>query len=75
MNSALTQSGSEKATNEASLTDKPTLQFIKIDDGHILARVTRGNSVAEAIIHTVPPENSDDDETRPNTPAVSQDAP
>jgi hypothetical protein len=71
MNSALMQPGSEKAKkgNLGSETESK-VQFIKIDDGHVLARVTRGATVVEAIISTVPPESSDILETLP-TPAVA----
>jgi hypothetical protein len=37
------------------LPEKSDLQFMKIDDGRVLAKVTRGGQSVEAIIHTVPP--------------------
>ena len=74
MSSTLTQSRSEMARNNGDPKDEPKLEFIKIDDGRILVRVTRGSNVAEAIIHTVPPENYEDDETQSGVPAFSQDA-
>jgi hypothetical protein len=73
MNSALAQP--RPAAKNVGTKAEPKLEFIKIDDGHILARVTRGDTVAEAIISTVPPGNHDDEEALPNVAAVSQDAP
>jgi hypothetical protein len=70
MNSTSTQSRIEEAPRS-----EPKLEFIKIDDGRLLVRVTRGNSVTEAIVHTVPPETHEPDETQLDVPTVAQDAP
>lgn len=76
MNTALMQTRSESPKNG---TTEPAggskVQFIKIDDGHVLARITRGNTVVEAIISTVPPESSDIEELLPTINAFNDDAP
>jgi hypothetical protein len=76
MNSALMQPHSEKPKNgNLGPETESKVQFIRIDDGHVLARVTRGNTVVEAIISTVPPEGSDIEGTQPAVAVVTQDTP
>ncbi len=76
MNSALMQPRSEKAKNgDPGPETGSKVQFIKIDDGHVLARVTRGSTVVEAIISTVPPESSDILEMLPTAAIATQDTP
>lgn len=74
MNSALTQPGPEAKNTDQGI--EPELEFIKIDDGHILVRVTRGDTVTEAIISTVPSEdNQEFGNTETPSAAVSRDTP
>jgi hypothetical protein len=47
-----------KALANSDAISNPQVEFIKIDDGHILVRTTRGNVVTEAVISTVPPSES-----------------
>jgi hypothetical protein len=43
-------------TSVDDTTKEPKVEFIKVDDGNILVKATKGGIVSEAIISTVPPE-------------------
>lgn len=76
MDSALMQNQSEIPKNGTTQpTSESKVQFIKIDDGHVLARITRGNTVVEAIISTVPPESSGPADFLSNLDVAKHDAP
>jgi hypothetical protein len=72
MNTTEVPSGSAKKTKQKITSN---VQFIKIDDGHILARVTRGETVVEAVISTVPSESSEGEETEIEAVCSAQDMP
>jgi hypothetical protein len=61
-----------KALVSSDAAVDPQVEFIKIDDGHILVRTTRGSIVTEAIISTVPPREGRSRRSAPASAVLGQ---
>lgn len=59
-----------KASVSESPSSEARVEYFKIDNGHILVRITRGNKIVEATISTVPPEEAQTDSSATDAPAA-----